>query len=148
MKRSADNEKFTRRAFFVGAAQGTFLVVLGGRLAWLQIAQGSRYKTLSDENRINTKILPPTRGQIVDRFGVPLAVNNQNFRVLIIPEQAENLEKSLRALQKYIEDELSEGLLQGDVAEDTSVEVFLDGERLSYRTLACEVPDKELSQKA
>ena len=53
-----------------------------------------------------------------------------------------------RALQKYIEDELSEGLLQGDVAEDTSVEVFLDGERLSYRTLASEVPDKELSQKA
>ncbi len=53
-----------------------------------------------------------------------------------------------RALQKYIEDELSEGLLQGDVNEDTSVEVFLDGERLSYRTLAAEQTEKELSQKA
>ncbi|MGB5015230.1 MAG: ATP-dependent Clp protease ATP-binding subunit [Pyrinomonadaceae bacterium] len=53
-----------------------------------------------------------------------------------------------RALQKYIEDELSEGLLQGDVAEDSSVEVFLDGENLAYRTLAAEQSEKELSQKA
>jgi len=53
-----------------------------------------------------------------------------------------------RALQKYIEDELSEGLLQGDVAEDSSVEVFLDGENLAYRTLAAEQIEKELSQKA
>ncbi len=53
-----------------------------------------------------------------------------------------------RALQKYIEDELSEGLLQGDVNEDSSVEVFLDGERLSYRTLAVEQNEKELTQKA
>ncbi|MBP7721357.1 MAG: penicillin-binding protein 2 [Alphaproteobacteria bacterium] len=129
MKRSADNEKFTRRAFFVGAAQGTFLVVLGGRLAWLQIAQGSRYKTLSDENRINTKILPPTRGQIVDRFGVPLAVNNQNFRVLIIPEQAENLEKSLRALQKYID------------VEESSIQTVLKQAKKSPKYVPLEIKD-------
>ncbi len=103
MKRSVENTKFTRRAFVVGAGQGTLLVVLGGRLAWLQIAQGARYKTLAEENRINIKILAPTRGQVVDRFGVPLAVNNQNFRVLIVPEQTDNLEKSLRALQKFID---------------------------------------------
>ncbi len=53
-----------------------------------------------------------------------------------------------RALQKYIEDELSEGLLQGSVAEDSAVEVYLDGDRLSYRTLATELLDKEMSQKA
>ena len=129
MKRSADNEKFTRRAFFVGAAQGTFLVILGGRLAWLQIAQGSRYKTLSDENRINTKILPPTRGQIVDRFGVPLAVNNQNFRVLIIPEQAENLQKSLRALQKYID------------VEESSIQTVLKQAKKSPKYVPLEIKD-------
>lgn len=103
MKNTPDNLKFTRRAFFVGAMQASVLTVLGGRLAWLQIAQGQRYKTLSDKNRINVKILPPSRGQIVDRFGVPLAVNNQNFRVLVIPEQTENLEQLLRKLQKYID---------------------------------------------
>jgi penicillin-binding protein 2 len=101
---------FTRRAIFIGALQTCFLGVLGARLAWLQVSQGQRYKTLSDRNRINTRMLAPGRGQIVDRFGVPLAVNNQNFRVLVVPEQTEDLEGSLRALQKYVD--LSEERIQ------------------------------------
>ena len=65
------SKSFTRRAFVVGAFQGGALAVLGGRLAWLQLAEGNRYKTLSDKNRINTKMVVPSRGEIVDRFGVP-----------------------------------------------------------------------------
>ncbi len=104
MKKTREQVKvFTRRAFVIGGLQGALLGVLGGRLAWLQVAQGGRYKTLSDKNRINMKLLAPTRGQIVDRFGVPLAVNAQNFRVLVVPEQADNIEQSLRALKKMIE---------------------------------------------
>lgn len=103
MERDHDQiESFARRAFFVGATQGLILTVLGGRLAWLQVAQGEKYTTLADNNRINLRILPPSRGQIVDRFGVPLAVNLQNFQVVIVPEQVKNLEKSIRELQKYI----------------------------------------------
>ena len=102
IKESRSVRTFTRRAVFVGALQLCVVAVLGGRLAWLQIAQGARYRTLSDKNRINIKMLPPQRGQIVDRFGVPLAVNNQNFRVVVIPEQTDNVEKSLRTLQKLI----------------------------------------------
>jgi penicillin-binding protein 2 len=93
---------FTRRAIVIGALQGTMLTVLGGRLAWLQLAEGQRYKTLAEQNRINVKLLAPSRGLIVDRYGVPIAVNNQNFRVLVIPEQTQNLEQSLISLQKLI----------------------------------------------
>jgi len=104
MKKTQDHVKvFTRRAFVIGGLQGALLGVLGGRLAWLQVAQGGRYKMLSDKNRINMKVLSPSRGQIVDRFGVPLAVNTQNFRVLIIPEQSEDIERSLRSLRKVID---------------------------------------------
>lgn len=104
MKQNADNVKlFTRRAFVIGGMQASILAVLGGRLAYLQVSQGNRYKTLADRNRINLKMLAPARGQIVDRFGVPLAVNSQNFRVLVIPEQTSNLEKSLRSLQGVID---------------------------------------------
>lgn len=46
--------------------------------------------------------MAPARGQIVDRFGVPLAINNQNFRVLVVPEQTDDLEQSLRKLKDYI----------------------------------------------
>lgn len=101
---SEDNTKtYTRRAVFVGALQVLGICVLGGRLAWLQIVQGKRYKTLSDENRISIRIIAPLRGQIVDRFGVPLAVNIQNYRLVVIPEQTENLAESLKALKDYIQ---------------------------------------------
>ncbi|MCB1531750.1 MAG: penicillin-binding protein 2 [Alphaproteobacteria bacterium] len=103
-------KSFSRRAFVIGALQFCFLGGLGVRLAWLQISQGQKYKRLSDRNRINIKMLAPSRGQIVDRFGVPLAVNNQNFRVLIVPEQAESVEKSLRQLQAHVD--LSEEQIQ------------------------------------
>lgn len=93
---------FTRRAILLGALQGTALTVLGARLAWLQLVEGSRYKTLSEKNRINVKLVAPARGLIVDRYGIPIAVNNQNFRVVVTREQTTDLEGALRSLQKLI----------------------------------------------
>ena len=93
---------FTRRAVIIGALQGTFLTVLGARLAWLQIAEGSRYTTMAEDNRINVKLLAPSRGIIVDRNGLPMAVNTQNFIVQVIPEQTKDLERALRELKKLI----------------------------------------------
>lgn len=105
MSRIKDEETtriFSRRAVIVGGLQILGLGVLGGRLAWLQIVEGKRYKMLSDKNRINVRILAPPRGQIVDRFGVPLALNVQNYRLVVVPEQVDNLEQSLQGLRAYI----------------------------------------------
>ena len=103
MERDSDRSRvFTRRAFVIGALQGTALAALGGRLAWLQIAQSQRYATLAESNRINIKMLAPSRGLIVDRYGEKLAVNAQNFRAVIIPEQTPDLETALSRLQKLI----------------------------------------------
>lgn len=95
-------ERFSRRAFVIGAVQGALLCVMGGRLAWLQVAEGGRYKTLAENNRINMKLVAPPRGEIIDRFGVPLALNNQNYRVIVVPEQTENLERALERLADII----------------------------------------------
>ncbi|MGB0719814.1 MAG: penicillin-binding protein 2, partial [Bdellovibrionales bacterium] len=130
MKKNPDNIKtFTRRAVVIGGLQASLLAVLGGRLAYLQVAQGSRYKTLADKNRINIKMLAPSRGQIVDRFGVPLAVNMQNFRVLIIPEQARDLKQSLYALRSFID------------VEDRNIERVLKEAQKSPKYAALEVKD-------
>src|SRR5690606_7940573 len=103
MERDNDRVKsFTRRAFLIGALQGGFLAVLGGRLAWLQIAQGQKYRMLADNNRINIKMLAPSRGQIVDLHGTPLATNGQNFRVLLIPEQTPDISMALSRLQEFL----------------------------------------------
>ena len=103
MWRDKENSKvFTRRAFVIGSLQLVGLGILGTRLAWLQVKQGSRYKMLSDKNRINMRMIAPLRGEIVDRFGVPLAINVQNYRVLVVPEQTDDLKKSLYSLQQFI----------------------------------------------
>lgn len=94
--------RMTRRSLIMGAGAGVVFLTLTGRLAWLQVAQGTRYKKLAEDNRINVKILPPLRGQIVDRFGVPLADNARNFRVVITPEQARPLKDVLAVLARKL----------------------------------------------
>ncbi len=85
-------------------AGGKFLLLstLVGRMYYLQVLQADRYKTLAEENRISMRLLPPPRGRILDRFGIPLAVNEQNYRVVLIPEQTKSVKATLLALSKVI----------------------------------------------
>ena len=94
---------FSRRTILIGGMQMIGLGVLGGRLAWLQLAQGRKYRMLSEKNRINVRLIAPPRGLIVDRFGVPLALNEEDFQVHIIREQARDMQASLNALKRFID---------------------------------------------
>ena len=49
-----------------------------------------------------------------------------------------------RALQKYVEDPLSEALIQGELGGAATVEVFLDGDELSHRSAGVEEPGDAL----
>lgn len=125
----SQEKQFTRRAFVIGALQGSLLAVLGGRLAWLQLAQGEKYKTLADRNRINIKMIAPSRGEIVDRFGVPLAINKKNFRVLMVPEQTDNVEESLKKLASLID------------LDDSEIQKVLEESKKSASFIPLEVID-------
>ena len=46
-----------------------------------------------------------------------------------------------RALQKYVEDPLSEALIQGQLRDVSMIEMFLDGDDLNYRPIGVEAPD-------
>src|SRR4051794_4470978 len=93
----------TRRAALLAAGQGVLGAALVARLYQLQILDSQRYALLAEENRINLRLLAPVRGRILDRFGVSLADNRRNFRVVIVPEQAGDLEATLRALSSIVE---------------------------------------------
>ncbi|MDB5490144.1 MAG: peptidoglycan glycosyltransferase [Reyranella sp.] len=83
--RKGDGERsglFTRRALLLGGAQAVLLTALAGRLYQLQVVETDRFATLAEENRINMRLLAPSRGLIFDRGGVPLAVNRNNFRAM------------------------------------------------------------------
>ena len=78
---------FARRALLVGGAQAALLAVLSGRLYYLQVIRSDQYRMLAEENRISLRLLAPPRGKILDRDERILATNQQNYRVLLIPEQ-------------------------------------------------------------
>ncbi len=101
-----DNDRtrvFNRRAALLGGAQALMISALAGRMYFLQVVEADRYRMLAEENRINLRLLPPPRGRILDRFGEPLAVNRQNFRVLIVSEQTRDLDGTLDALAEVID---------------------------------------------
>ncbi|HMA16155.1 MAG: penicillin-binding protein 2 [Bacteroidota bacterium] len=105
LQKNEDNERqrsFSRRALLLGGAQSLLLAGLAGRMYYLQVLESARYQTLAEDNRINLRLLPPPRGRILDRFGLPLASNRQNFRAVLVAEHAGDVEKVLAALGQLI----------------------------------------------
>ena len=103
MQRENNRAKLlTRRAILLGSAQIALLATLAGRMYYLQVMQSSRYATLADENRINIRLVAPPRGRIVDRFGASLADNKPTYRVVLVAEQAGDIESTLNAVATLI----------------------------------------------
>ena len=103
MRKEGDREKIlTRRALLLGGGQLAMFGVLAARMYYLQVIESDQYKMLADENRINLRLLPPPRGRIIDRFGTELANNERNYRVVLIPEQTDDVEMTLARLSDLI----------------------------------------------
>lgn len=103
MNHDHDRQKlFTRRVAIMGAGKLVFASALAARMYYLQVIEAEKYKTLAEDNRIAMRLLPPPRGRILDRNGTAMAVNQQNFRVLVVSERTGGLERILDALSKII----------------------------------------------
>jgi penicillin-binding protein 2 len=87
----------------LGAGKGVLLTGLAARMYYLQVLESDRYQTLADENRISHRLLPPPRGLVTDRFGAPLAVNRQNYHIMIVREQTPDVRRTLEILDQIIE---------------------------------------------
>jgi penicillin-binding protein 2 len=92
----------TRRAVIMGGAQMAVMGVLGLRMRELQVKQADQYRLLAEENRINIRLLPPARGQIFDRTGFPIAVNEPNYRITIVREDAGDIDEVLYRLSRIV----------------------------------------------
>jgi penicillin-binding protein 2 len=94
---------FTRRALVLAGGKLALVGALGARLYYLQVVESDRYELLSRDNQFNLELLPPIRGRILDRNGVALADNQDNFRVEIVREQTDDVAATLSALRSIIE---------------------------------------------
>ncbi|WP_420858092.1 penicillin-binding protein 2 [Marivivens marinus] len=96
------NRKIARRTLVLGGIQLGVVGALGLRMRSMQIEQADQYRLLADENRINIRLLPPARGLIFDRTGVPLADNEQNYRIVMVREDAGDIDDVLSRLRRLV----------------------------------------------
>jgi penicillin-binding protein 2 len=91
---------FTRRSLIIMGAGGVGLVGIGARLLWLQGEDvfNQEYTKAAASNRFDLQPIVPPRGVIYDRFGDALALASKDYRVSIVPEEAEDLENTIRAV--------------------------------------------------
>ncbi len=70
-----------------------FFLLLGVRLAQMQIVDGASYAQRSKENHIYQKNILPTRGLITDRNGEPLVQNVGVYSASVLPEALPNADQ-------------------------------------------------------
>jgi len=99
----AVDKLFTRRAAIAAGGGGVMFGGLIARLFQLQILDGERYRAEAADNSVRLDLAPPKRGQILDRFGRPLAAHRQAGRVSIVREQAGDVAGVLKEVARHIE---------------------------------------------
>jgi penicillin-binding protein 2 len=138
MNRDMERHKeFSRRALILGAGKIVIFGTLASRLAYLQVIEQKKFQTLSDKNRISLRLLPAQRGEIMDRFGVPLAINRQDFRAFLVPEQSPDVQETISRLAQLIpisEDEKEEIL--AEIEERRPFTPILVKENLTWDDMA------------
>ena len=93
----------SRRALVVGGVQLGVIGALGFRLQSMQVDQADEFRLLAEENRVNIRLLAPARGLIFDRNGIPVAANEQNYRVVMVREDAGDIGEVLAKLTELVE---------------------------------------------
>ena len=93
---------FTRRALFALGGQGVLLGLLGARLYQVQVTEGRRYASMARQNSVSLRMIAPVRGRILDRAGVVLAGNRQNWRALLIAERAGDVTRTLDRFSRIV----------------------------------------------
>jgi penicillin-binding protein 2 len=93
-----EQRTFGLRALLAGCIAGLMLLLVAGRLVWLQVLEYEHYAELSQGNRVRIDPLPPDRGIIHDRKGRILAENTPAYQLTVTREQVTDLDATLARL--------------------------------------------------
>ena len=94
---------YNRRSIILLTGKLSLLSLLGWKLFDLQIIKSNKYKIESKSNQISIEIIYPLRGEIKDRNNIKLATNIKTYDLYLIPEQSEDINKTLNNLDKLID---------------------------------------------
>jgi penicillin-binding protein 2 len=93
-----DLRSVQRRIVVVLVASAALFVLLLGRLWLLQVVQGPRWRTLSENNRLRRIPLEAPRGVVTDVRGDIVLGNRSVFQLLLFPEEMEEPGRTARFL--------------------------------------------------
>ncbi|MBX6378157.1 MAG: penicillin-binding protein 2, partial [Clostridia bacterium] len=79
-----DPERLEHRRDVLVTLMAVAVLVLLGRLAWLQVVQGAYWREMASGQRLRAVTVPAPRGEIFDRRGIPLATNEPAFTVSLV----------------------------------------------------------------
>ncbi|MEY4641234.1 MAG: penicillin-binding protein 2 [Pseudomonadota bacterium] len=97
-----ERQIFLSRLLVGGGVALALLLLLIGRLVYLQVYQHEYYSTKSDSYRIHIKSVVPNRGLIYDRNGVILAENKPSYTLTLVKENAGDIDASLKLIGSLI----------------------------------------------
>ena len=94
----AEQRLFGRRVLAATTVILVCLAALFSRLVYLQVVRHDYFSDLSQGNRIRIDPVPPSRGLIFDRNGVPLALNRPAYQLEVTRELTPDLPDTLHRL--------------------------------------------------
>lgn len=80
-----------------------FVLLLLGRLYYLQIVRGDDYRRFSQEYSIREVIVPAPRGLIIDRNGKVLASNQPTLDLVVIPQYVQDWSRVRESLAQLLQ---------------------------------------------
>ena len=97
-----EKEIFAHRAILASVFVLFLVLVLAGRMYFLQVTEHDVYATKSENNRVQLKPVAPIRGLIFDRNGVLLAENLPSHSLTVVTERVENLDETLKLIDTLV----------------------------------------------
>ena len=131
---------FSHRIVLLGLCLGTVLAFYLYRLLQVQIVNGEEYAQMARQSTVREQVITAARGEIVDRYGRPLAINRQGFDIIFdrayMPSSETN-EIILRLMEMM--EEAGEEWIDNLPITDTAPFDFLTGADGSYDAYATEI---------
>lgn len=87
LEEHAKGKVFIQRLFFVIFIQLILVIILIFRLFYLQIVNHNDFKNKSENNRIKINVIPPLRGNIVDRNNNKLTNNRNSYELILYKDK-------------------------------------------------------------
>ncbi len=96
-------EQPRRRTILLAFAATVLFGVLLLRLWYLQVIKVDEYRAMSENNRLRFLPVTASRGALMDRNGVVMVNNRPAFSLTIIPQEVEDIEKTLDRLASLLD---------------------------------------------